>query len=92
MLRLICITDCRCNVKQALFCVKDMDWSIVNNPEVSIAAIDNGLAFPYKHPDEWRACEYSLCLVVAVCVCVSGGCCVCLVVAVCVCVLWLLCM
>jgi len=22
------------------------------------AAIDNGLAFPFKHPDEWRACEY----------------------------------
>ena len=24
-----------------------------------IAAIDNGLAFPFKHPDEWRACESS---------------------------------
>jgi len=23
---------------------------------ISIAAIDNGLAFPFKHPDEWRAC------------------------------------
>lgn len=23
--------------------------------EVKIAAIDNGLAFPFKHPDEWRA-------------------------------------
>ena len=25
--------------------------------EISIAAIDNGLAFPFKHPDEWRACK-----------------------------------
>ncbi|CAF4720202.1 unnamed protein product [Rotaria socialis] len=25
------------------------------NTEILIAAIDNGLAFPYKHPDEWRA-------------------------------------
>lgn len=23
---------------------------------LKIAAIDNGLAFPFKHPDEWRAC------------------------------------
>jgi len=23
---------------------------------ISIAAIDNGLAFPIKHPDAWRAC------------------------------------
>lgn len=23
---------------------------------VKIAAIDNGLAFPFKHPDEWRTC------------------------------------
>jgi len=26
--------------------------------EISIAAIDNGLAFPFKHPDEWRACTF----------------------------------
>lgn len=26
-----------------------------NTTEVQIAAIDNGLAFPFKHPDEWRA-------------------------------------
>lgn len=31
------------------------DWSIVKLPEVKIAAIDNGLAFPFKHPDSWRA-------------------------------------
>ncbi|XP_042899631.1 phosphatidylinositol 4-kinase type 2-beta isoform X2 [Parasteatoda tepidariorum] len=24
-------------------------------PEIKIAAIDNGLAFPFKHPDSWRA-------------------------------------
>ena len=34
-----------------------------NNEEIQnlikIAAIDNGLAFPFKHPDEWRACEFS---------------------------------
>jgi phosphatidylinositol 4-kinase type 2 len=23
---------------------------------IQVAAIDNGLAFPFKHPDEWRAC------------------------------------
>ncbi|CAF1648264.1 unnamed protein product, partial [Didymodactylos carnosus] len=23
--------------------------------EIHLAAIDNGLAFPFKHPDEWRA-------------------------------------
>ncbi|XP_074594781.1 phosphatidylinositol 4-kinase II alpha [Brevipalpus obovatus] len=27
-------------------------------PRVKIAAIDNGLAFPFKHPDEWRAYPY----------------------------------
>ena len=25
---------------------------------IRIAAIDNGLAFPFKHPDEWRTCKY----------------------------------
>jgi phosphatidylinositol 4-kinase type 2 len=28
-----------------------------SKPSISIAAIDNGLAFPFKHPDEWRACK-----------------------------------
>ncbi|KAK7110235.1 phosphatidylinositol 4-kinase type 2-alpha-like isoform X2 [Littorina saxatilis] len=37
---------------------QDQEWSIVNNPEINVAAIDNGLAFPYKHPDEWRAYPY----------------------------------
>ncbi len=25
--------------------------------QLKVAAIDNGLAFPFKHPDEWRACK-----------------------------------
>lgn len=28
------------------------------DPEVHVAAIDNGLAFPYKHPDRWRSYPY----------------------------------
>lgn len=27
-------------------------------PDIDIAAIDNGLAFPFKHPDSWRAYPY----------------------------------
>ena len=27
-------------------------------PELDVAAIDNGLAFPFKHPDSWRAYPY----------------------------------
>ncbi|XP_062502149.1 phosphatidylinositol 4-kinase type 2-beta-like isoform X2 [Corticium candelabrum] len=34
------------------------EWSVVHHGEVKIAAIDNGLAFPFKHPDEWRAYPY----------------------------------
>ncbi|XP_073441370.1 phosphatidylinositol 4-kinase type 2-beta isoform X2 [Dendrobates tinctorius] len=30
------------------------DWT-EKEPIIQIAAIDNGLAFPFKHPDEWRA-------------------------------------
>ena len=30
---------------------------MVRHGAVKISAIDNGLAFPFKHPDEWRACE-----------------------------------
>lgn len=36
----------------------DNEWNVVESPEVSLAAIDNGLAFPYKHPDSWRAYPY----------------------------------
>lgn len=34
------------------------DWNLVEVPEIRIAAIDNGLAFPFKHPDSWRAYPY----------------------------------
>ncbi|XP_041369019.1 phosphatidylinositol 4-kinase type 2-beta-like isoform X2 [Gigantopelta aegis] len=37
---------------------EEAEWSLVENPEISVAAIDNGLAFPCKHPDEWRAYPY----------------------------------
>ncbi|XP_061889401.1 phosphatidylinositol 4-kinase type 2-beta [Entelurus aequoreus] len=35
--------------------LKDTEWP-ENSPKpcIKIAAIDNGLAFPFKHPDEWR--------------------------------------
>lgn len=33
-------------------------FSPKKQPMVKIAAIDNGLAFPFKHPDEWRAYPY----------------------------------
>ncbi|CAH8847772.1 unnamed protein product [Trichobilharzia szidati] len=31
------------------------DWGVVGMPKIELFAIDNGLAFPFKHPDEWRA-------------------------------------
>lgn len=31
---------------------------------IKIAAIDNGLAFPFKHPDEWRACNLIILLII----------------------------
>ncbi|KAJ6659399.1 hypothetical protein lerEdw1_019131 [Lerista edwardsae] len=34
---------------------KDIQWINEKEPIIKIAAIDNGLAFPFKHPDEWRA-------------------------------------
>lgn len=34
------------------------DWDVVEMPSITIAAIDNGLAFPFKHPDSWRAYPY----------------------------------
>ena len=36
----------------------ETDWNLVQMPEIKIAAIDNGLAFPFKHPDSWRAYPY----------------------------------
>lgn len=34
------------------------DWNMNERPNIEIAAIDNGLAFPFKHPDSWRAYPY----------------------------------
>uniref|UniRef100_A0A8C4QBC2 Phosphatidylinositol 4-kinase type 2 n=1 Tax=Eptatretus burgeri TaxID=7764 RepID=A0A8C4QBC2_EPTBU len=34
---------------------RDSEWMMVKEPMIKIAAIDNGLAFPFKHPDSWRA-------------------------------------
>ncbi|KAI1722594.1 phosphatidylinositol 3- and 4-kinase domain-containing protein [Ditylenchus destructor] len=34
------------------------NWEDISMPHVSIAAIDNGLAFPFKHPDQWRTYPY----------------------------------
>jgi len=36
----------------------DTLWIPPSEPAVAVAAIDNGLAFPFKHPDEWRAYPY----------------------------------
>lgn len=33
-------------------------WESVSPPVVKIAGIDNGLAFPFKHPDQWRSYPY----------------------------------
>ncbi|KAK0130965.1 Phosphatidylinositol 4-kinase type 2-alpha [Merluccius polli] len=35
--------------------IRETDWVVVKDPIVRLAAIDNGLAFPLKHPDSWRA-------------------------------------
>uniref|UniRef100_A0A8C0G1F3 Phosphatidylinositol 4-kinase type 2 n=1 Tax=Chelonoidis abingdonii TaxID=106734 RepID=A0A8C0G1F3_CHEAB len=35
--------------------VRDSEWVVVKEPIIKLAAIDNGLAFPLKHPDSWRA-------------------------------------
>ncbi|EEB16325.1 phosphatidylinositol 4-kinase type-II, putative [Pediculus humanus corporis] len=34
------------------------EWPGNESPKIKIAAIDNGLAFPFKHPDSWRAYPY----------------------------------
>ena len=38
----------------------EADWSVIEDPSIEIAAIDNGLAFPFKHPDQWRTCLFWL--------------------------------
>ncbi|VDP92144.1 unnamed protein product [Echinostoma caproni] len=35
------------------------EWGVVKMPKIQVFAIDNGLAFPMKHPDEWRACTFT---------------------------------
>uniref|UniRef100_A0A8B9XMD4 Phosphatidylinositol 4-kinase type 2 n=1 Tax=Bos mutus grunniens TaxID=30521 RepID=A0A8B9XMD4_BOSMU len=35
--------------------ITDTKWTDDKETLIKIAAIDNGLAFPFKHPDEWRA-------------------------------------
>ena len=32
--------------------------TVTTEGDIRIAAIDNGLAFPFKHPDEWRTCKF----------------------------------
>ncbi|XP_022905942.1 phosphatidylinositol 4-kinase type 2-alpha [Onthophagus taurus] len=43
---------------EATTTIETNEWNLVQLPEIKIAAIDNGLAFPYKHPDSWRAYPY----------------------------------
>lgn len=39
--------------------LQDAEWTEnIQDSCIKIAAIDNGLAFPFKHPDEWRACMF----------------------------------
>lgn len=38
-------------------CEQAESWSIVGKPKIHLAAIDNGLSFPFKHPDSWRLCK-----------------------------------
>ncbi|TRY76462.1 hypothetical protein TCAL_09578 [Tigriopus californicus] len=33
-------------------------WGLVEPSKIDIAAIDNGLSFPFKHPDSWRTYPY----------------------------------
>ncbi|OAF70685.1 hypothetical protein A3Q56_01532 [Intoshia linei] len=37
---------------------KYRNYLVADEGDIAIAAIDNGLAFPYKHPNEWRAYPY----------------------------------
>ncbi len=47
-----------CLFKPVSLPLQDTDWVVVKDPIIKLAAIDNGLAFPLKHPDSWRACEH----------------------------------
>lgn len=44
--------------KRAIYTPSEPAWNLVEAPQIKIAAIDNGLAFPFKHPDSWRAYPY----------------------------------
>ncbi|XP_017785388.1 PREDICTED: phosphatidylinositol 4-kinase type 2-alpha isoform X2 [Nicrophorus vespilloides] len=46
------------NISRHVDLVDTTDWNLVQLPQIRIAAIDNGLAFPYKHPDSWRGYPY----------------------------------
>ncbi len=37
---------------------EEEEWEVVSPASIQVAAIDNGLAFPIKHPDSWRAYPY----------------------------------
>lgn len=39
-------------------CEPSESWNMVGIPKIYVAAIDNGLAFPFKHPDSWRLYPY----------------------------------
>jgi len=39
-------------------CETAENWSLVGSPKIFVGAIDNGLAFPMKHPDSWRLYPY----------------------------------
>lgn len=40
--------------------IKETKWIDDKESLIKIAAIDNGLAFPFKHPDEWRTYPFGL--------------------------------
>ena len=44
-------------VKASDDCEQAENWSLIGNPKIHLAAIDNGLSFPFKHPDSWRLCK-----------------------------------
>lgn len=45
------------------FFFQESEWTDPKDSAIKIAAIDNGLAFPFKHPDEWRACKENFILI-----------------------------
>lgn len=49
------ITTKQKEVKTSNAAAKTPEKTVIN---IKVAAIDNGLAFPFKHPDEWRAYPY----------------------------------